>query len=51
MTAVFLLRAEFPAEPTVLEREDLVAVYLELRKSYLGLMPSFLGKVSSGSVS
>ena len=30
----------FPAEPTVLEREELDSVYLELRKSYRSLMVS-----------
>ena len=31
---------QFPAEPSQLEREELDAVYLELRKSYRGLMVS-----------
>ena len=31
---------QFPAEPSQLEREELDAVYLELRRSYRGLMVS-----------
>ena len=40
MTTSFPSTREFPAEPTVLEREELDAVYLELRKSYRSLMVS-----------
>ncbi|AII49680.1 hypothetical protein KR52_11080 [Synechococcus sp. KORDI-52] len=40
MTTSFPPTGRFPAEPTSLEREELDAVYLELRKSYRGLMVS-----------
>ena len=40
MTTSFPSTGKFPAEPTVLEREELDAVYLELRKSYRSLMVS-----------
>ena len=38
MTTAFPSTGEFPAEPTALEREELDAVYLDLRKSYRGLI-------------
>ena len=40
MTTSFPSTGKFPAEPTVLERDELDAVYLELRKSYRSLMVS-----------
>ena len=40
MPAVFPSTGQFPAEPSQLERDELDAVYLELRKSYRGLMQS-----------
>ena len=40
MTSSFPSTRKVPAEPSELEREELDAVYLELRKSYRGLMVS-----------
>jgi len=40
MTTSIPPTGKFPAEPTVLEREELDSVYLELRKSYRSLMVS-----------
>ena len=40
MTTAFPSTGGFPAEPGTLEREELDAAYLELRKSYRGLMVS-----------
>ena len=40
MTASFPPTGAFPAEPSALERDELDAAYLELRKSYRGLMVS-----------
>ena len=37
MTTSFPPTGRFPAEPLPLEREELDAVYLELRKSYEGV--------------
>ena len=40
MTTSFPPTGRVPSEPADLEREELDAVYLELRKSYRGLMVS-----------
>ena len=40
MTTAFPSTGDFPAEPGTLEREELDAAYLELRRCYRGLMVS-----------
>ena len=40
MPTAFPSTGDFPAEPDTLEREELDAAYLELRKNYRGLMVS-----------
>ena len=40
MPTAFPPTGQFPSEPRSLEREELDAAYLELRKSYRGLMQS-----------
>ena len=40
MTTAFPSTGDFPSEPGTLEREELDAAYLELRRSYRGLMVS-----------
>jgi Arc/MetJ-type ribon-helix-helix transcriptional regulator len=40
MTATFPSTGDFPSRPDALAREELDAVYLELRRSYKGLMVS-----------
>ena len=40
MTATFPSTGHFPSRPDALAREELDAVYLELRRSYKGLMVS-----------